>query len=47
MKPYENILMEILSFPTEDIIRTSSNFTPDEDKENTEIMPELPFFPNA
>ena len=48
MKKYEHILMEVLSFQTEDIIRTSSDFTPNESKENTEIMPEIPpFLPNA
>ena len=47
MKRYEDMLMEILFFPAEDIIRTSSDFKPNEDKDNTEIMPETPYLPGV
>ena len=45
MKKYEDILMEILFFPTEDIICASISI--DEDKDNAGDMPDLPFLPNA
>lgn len=36
MKNYENIMIEVLFFPAEDVIRTS-----DPDKDNTENMPDF------
>ena len=41
MKQYEKILMEILFFQVEDVIRTS--VSTDEDQDNVGEMPELPF----
>ena len=41
MKQYEELQMEILSFSTEDIIRTS--FTQNDDYDNKAPMPDLPF----
>lgn len=43
MKQYENILMNILFFQEEDVIRTSSNA--DDEKDNVGVMPELPEIP--
>ena len=41
MKQYENVMMEILFFQVEDVIRTSLS-TKDE-QDNVGEMPELPF----
>lgn len=43
MKRYEDMLMEILFFPAEDIICTSISI--DEDNDNASDMPDLPFLP--
>ena len=41
MKQYEELWIELLSFPTEDIICTS--ISQDDDKDNQTPMPDLPF----
>ena len=45
MKQYENILMNILFFQEEDVIRTS--FITNEEQDNVGEMPELPFIPGT
>ena len=45
MKQYENILMNILFFQEEDVIRTS--LSADDEKDNVGEMPELPFMPGT
>jgi hypothetical protein len=43
MKQYENILMNILFFQEEDVIRTSLSI--EDEKDNVGEMPEFPFMP--
>jgi hypothetical protein len=45
MKRYEDMLMEILFFPAEDIVCASSDFEPSPDLDNAGDMPDLPFLP--
>ena len=41
MKQYQDMIVKILFFSLEDVIRTS--FTQDDDQDNQTQMPELPF----
>ncbi len=45
MKQYENILMNILFFQEEDVIRTS--FNTNDEQDNVGEMPEFPFMPGT
>lgn len=45
MKRYEDMLMEILFFPAEDIVCASPDFDPNAD--NTSDMIDLPYLPGV
>ena len=45
MKRYEDMLMEILFFPAEDIVCASSDLEPNPDLDNAGGMPEFPNIP--
>lgn len=47
MKRYEDMLMEILFFPAEDIVYASSDFEPNPDLDNASDTPEFPFLPGV